>query len=73
MTGSFLRASLFTSVVAYGVAALVIGLGVLFGLFGHALRSLSTVKIATSPAVERSQPSAPAKPSQAAAPSPAKA
>lgn len=30
MTSSFLRASLFTSVVAFGVAALVVGLGVLF-------------------------------------------
>lgn len=37
MTASFLRASLFTSVVAFGVAALVMGLGVLFGLVGSAL------------------------------------
>jgi hypothetical protein len=37
MTASFLRASLFTSVVAFGVAALVIGLGVLFILVGLAL------------------------------------
>src|SRR4051795_10616701 len=34
MTASFLRASLFTSVVAFGVAALVVGLGVLFVLVG---------------------------------------
>jgi hypothetical protein len=34
MTASFLRASLFTSVVAFGVAALVVGLGVLFILTG---------------------------------------
>jgi len=34
MTASFLRASLFTSVVAFGVAALVVGLGVLFILLG---------------------------------------
>jgi hypothetical protein len=40
MNASFLRASLFTSVVAYGVSALVIGLGVLFGLVGWALRGL---------------------------------
>ncbi|WP_418276740.1 aromatic ring-opening dioxygenase LigA [Isoptericola jiangsuensis] len=40
MNASFLRASLFTSVVAYGVSALVMGLGVLFGLFGWALRRL---------------------------------
>jgi hypothetical protein len=37
MTASFLRASLFTSVVAFGVAALVAGLGVLFILLGLAL------------------------------------
>jgi hypothetical protein len=36
MTASFLRASLFTSVVAFGVAALVVGLGVLFILTGIA-------------------------------------
>ncbi len=40
MTASFLRASLFTSVVAFGVAALVIGLGVLFGLIGWALMTV---------------------------------
>jgi hypothetical protein len=34
MNASFLRASLFTSVVSYGVSALVIGVGILFGLFG---------------------------------------
>ena len=37
MNASFLRASLFTSVVAFGVAALVVGLGVMFILFGFAL------------------------------------
>lgn len=41
MNGSFLRASLFTSVVAFGVAALVIGLGVLFVLLGYALMKVS--------------------------------
>jgi hypothetical protein len=40
MTASFLRASLFTSVVAFGVAALVVGLGVLFVLVGLALLGL---------------------------------
>jgi len=40
MTASFLRASLFTSVVAFGVAALVMGLGVLFVLLGLALMAL---------------------------------
>jgi hypothetical protein len=37
MTASFLRASLFTSVVSFGVAALVAGLGVMFILLGLAL------------------------------------
>ena len=37
MTASFLRSSLFTSVVAFGVAALVVGLGVMFILLGLAL------------------------------------
>lgn len=40
MNGSFLRASLFTSVVAFGVAALVMGTGVLFVVVGWALRLL---------------------------------
>ena len=40
MTSSFLRASLFTSVVAFGVAALVVALGVLFILVGVAVISL---------------------------------
>jgi len=41
MNGSFLRASLFTSVVAFGVAALVMGLGLVFGLIGYTLRRLA--------------------------------
>ncbi len=41
MQASFLRASLFTSVVAFGVAALVIGLGVLAALVGFALLGLA--------------------------------
>jgi hypothetical protein len=40
MTASFLRASLFTSVVAFGVALLATGLGVVLVLVGAALRSL---------------------------------
>ena len=40
MDASFLRASLFTSVVSFGVAALVVGLGVLFILLGIAILSL---------------------------------
>jgi hypothetical protein len=40
MTASFLRASLFTSVVAFGVAALAAGLGVVFILLGIAMLSI---------------------------------
>jgi hypothetical protein len=41
MTADFLQASLFTSVVAFGLAALVIALGVMFILVGVALRDLA--------------------------------
>jgi hypothetical protein len=47
MTGSFLRASLFTSVVSFGVATMAMVIGVLVGLIGYALflvsRQLSTL------------------------------
>lgn len=38
MTASFLQASLFTSVVAFGIAIMAFGLGILFILIGLALR-----------------------------------
>ena len=41
MNGSFLRASLFTSVVSFGIAAMAMGLGVVFVLIGVALRALA--------------------------------
>ncbi|BCJ47090.1 hypothetical protein GCM10010168_83110 [Actinoplanes ianthinogenes] len=41
MNASFLQASLFTSVVAFGVAALAVGLGVVFFLIAMALNRLS--------------------------------
>ena len=41
MNGSFLRASLFTSVVSFGIAAMAMGLGLVFVLVGLALRLLS--------------------------------
>ncbi|MEU4559536.1 aromatic ring-opening dioxygenase LigA [Actinoplanes sp. NPDC023936] len=41
MTASFLQASLFTSVVAFGVAALAAGLGIVLLLIGFALRRLA--------------------------------
>lgn len=40
MNASFLRASLFTSVVAFGICALVIGLGIVLAVIGGALRRL---------------------------------
>lgn len=42
MNASFLRASLFTSVVAYGVSALVIGLGAMFILVGISLNRIAS-------------------------------
>ena len=40
MTADFLQASLFTSVVAFGVAALVLALGIVMVLFGLTFREL---------------------------------
>jgi hypothetical protein len=39
MQANFLRASLFTSVLAYGVSALTVGIGVLTAIVGSALHS----------------------------------
>jgi uncharacterized membrane protein len=53
MQASFLRASLFTSVVSFGVAAMAMGLGVLFVLVGVALILIArrlTVVAAAPPA-----------------------
>ncbi|MCL3859918.1 aromatic ring-opening dioxygenase LigA [Actinotalea sp. K2] len=50
MNGSFLRASLFTSVIAFGVAAFAAGMGLLFVLVGYALRQLVPVgTVVTTP------------------------
>ena len=48
LTGSFLRASLFTSVISFGVAALAMGLGFLFVLLGIALVKVSKSVVVTS-------------------------
>ncbi|KGM09480.1 hypothetical protein [Cellulomonas bogoriensis] len=45
MNGSFLRASLFTSVIAFGVAAFAAGVGVVFILVGWALRKLAPAEV----------------------------
>jgi ABC-type Fe3+-siderophore transport system permease subunit len=42
MVASFLQASLFTSVLAFGVAVLAVGLGVVFVLIGVALRRVAS-------------------------------
>lgn len=45
MNASFLRASLFTSVVSFGVAAFAMGVGILSILFGLALNRLASVPV----------------------------
>jgi hypothetical protein len=49
MTASFLRASLFTSVVSFGVAAMAMGLGVVLVLIGVALLMVARQLKAPSP------------------------
>ena len=68
MNASFLRASLFTSVVAFGVATLVAGLGVLFILLG--LGFLGLLKRLDERAAAVVAPTEPAQPVQPA-PAPA--
>ena len=46
MDASFLRASLFTSVVSFGVAAFAVGIGILSILFGWALHRLGAAPVA---------------------------
>ncbi|SBS73999.1 aromatic ring-opening dioxygenase LigA [uncultured Microbacterium sp.] len=45
MNASFLRASLFTSVVSFGVAAFAMGIGVLSILFGWAIHRLASIPV----------------------------
>lgn len=51
MNASFLRASLFTSIVAYGVSALVVGLGFVLVLTGLAIRKLALLSDAHEAAI----------------------
>ncbi|MCA0252367.1 MAG: aromatic ring-opening dioxygenase LigA [Actinobacteria bacterium] len=53
MNGSFLRASLFTSVIAFGVALFAIGVGALSILLGWGLRMAGSVEPATANSAER--------------------
>jgi hypothetical protein len=50
MNGSFLRASLFTSVVSFGVAAMALRLGLLVGLIGYALYTVAKYLTVPAPA-----------------------
>ena len=52
MTGSFLRSSLFTSVIAFGVAVFAVGVGILTLLTGWALLRLSRPAVVATPAPE---------------------
>ena len=45
MTASFLRASLFTSIVSFGVAAFAFGMGLLMILIGYILMRLSSLVV----------------------------
>ena len=57
MNASFLRSSLFTSVIAFGVAAFAAGMGLMLVLLGWALRA-----IAARPAVAAASGTAPSQP-----------
>jgi hypothetical protein len=47
MNSSFLQASLFTSILAFGVAAMAIGMGVLFVLIGLGIRDVRDQVVTT--------------------------
>jgi predicted phage tail protein len=56
MTASFLRASLFTSVVSFGVAAMAVGLGIVLVLIGWALLSVAKAVAAMTTAEPAAAP-----------------
>lgn len=53
MNASFLRASLFTSIVAYGVAAMAAAIGLLFILIGLGIRDVDRRSAANAAQLER--------------------
>ena len=53
MNASFLRTSLFSSVIAFGVAAFAAGVGILMLLIGWALLKLAPASAVEAPFVER--------------------
>jgi hypothetical protein len=59
MNGSFLRASLFTSVVSFGVAAMAMGLGILIGMIGYAMFSAARYLVVPGAATTQDRDPAP--------------
>ena len=55
MNASFLRTSLFSSVIAFGVAAFAGGIAILMLLIGWALLKLAPATTVAAPAVERAE------------------
>jgi len=53
MNASFLRASLFTSIVAYGVAGMAAAIGLLFILIGLGMRDVDSRVEARLPELQR--------------------
>jgi hypothetical protein len=49
MNASFLQASLFTSILAFGVAAMAAGMGVIFILIGLGIRDVATRTVEPAP------------------------
>lgn len=64
MTGSFLQASLFTSVVAFGVALMAVGIGLMFVIVGFGLRAVGKAEVATPAPSHRSDSPPDAAPAQ---------
>ena len=58
MQASFLRASLYTSIVAFGIAAMAAAMGVLFVLIGLGMRDVSRHVQAAPQALDSDQPPA---------------
>lgn len=56
MTSSFLQASLFTSVVAFGVAAMAIGIGIVFVFLGLVVWKMAPAKMASEEMVPEADP-----------------
>lgn len=63
-TVSFLRASLFTSVLAFGISLLVMGAGLLFGLIGWALTRIKPATLPHEGATASASPSGAERPGE---------